>query len=321
MDYRTLGRTGLKVSPLCLGTMQWGWTADENAAGRVMDAFTEAGGNFIDTADVYTRWADGSVGVSEEIIGCWMKDRGNRDKVILATKVRAKMGPGPNDEGLSRKHILDAVDASLRRLQTDYIDLYQTHFYDEDTPIDETLAALDQLVQRGKVLYVGASNYPAWRFMEALWSADVNGTVRYDSLQPHYNLVHRAEFERELKAVCEAYEIGVLPYSPLAGGFLTGKYRRGHVPDSARAEGIQRRYFNERGWRTLDAVREVADAHGTTPVAVSLAWLLAQDVVTSPIIGANSVDQLQDSLAALNVELSAEQVEQLSEASAWEEKS
>jgi aryl-alcohol dehydrogenase-like predicted oxidoreductase len=213
------------------------------------------------------------------------------------------------------------VDASLRRLQTDYIDLYQTHFYDEDTPIDETLAALDQLVQRGKVLYVGASNYPAWRFMEALWSADVNGTVRYDSLQPHYNLVHRAEFERELKAVCEAYEIGVLPYSPLAGGFLTGKYRRGHVPDSARAEGIQRRYFNERGWRTLDAVREVADAHGTTPVAVSLAWLLAQDVVTSPIIGANSVDQLQDSLAALNVELSAEQVEQLSEASAWEEKS
>lgn len=319
MDYRTLGHTGLKVSPLCLGTMQWGWTADEGAAYEVMDAFTQAGGNFIDTADVYSRWAEGNPGgVSEEIIGRWMQDRGNREQVVLATKVRGKMGPGPNDEGLSRKHILDAVDASLRRLQTDYIDLYQTHFYDADTPIDETLAALDQLVQQGKVRYVGASNYPAWRLMESLWSADVNGTVRYDSLQPHYNLVHRAEFERELEPVCETYDIGVIPYSPLAGGFLTGKYRRDNVPDSARAEGIQRRYFNERGWRTLDAVWEVANAHDTTPGAVSLAWLLARDAITSPIIGANSVDQLNGSLTALDIDLSAEQVAQLSEASAWE---
>lgn len=321
MDYRNLGRTGLKVSPLCLGTMQWGWTAEEDAAYEVMDAFTEAGGNFIDTADVYSRWAEGNPGgVSEKIIGRWMKDRSNRDQVILATKVRGKMGPGPNDEGLSRKHILAAVDASLRRLQTDYIDLYQTHFYDEDTPIDETLAALDSLVQQGKVRYVGASNYPAWRLMESLWSADLNGSVRYDSLQPHYNLVHRAEFERELEPVCQTYDIGVIPYSPLAGGFLTGKYRRDHVPDSARAKGIQHRYFNDRGWNTLDAVREVAAAHDTTPVAVSLAWLLAQDVITSPIIGANSVDQLRDSLAALDIELSDAQLEQLSEASAWKEK-
>jgi aryl-alcohol dehydrogenase-like predicted oxidoreductase len=319
MDYRKLGRTGLKVAPLCLGTMQWGWTADEAASFEVMDAYMEAGGNFIDTADVYSRWAEGNPGgVSEEIIGRWMKERGNRSQVILATKVRGEMGTGPNDQGLSRKHILDAVDASLRRLQTETIDLYQTHFYDEDTPIDETLRALDDLQRAGKVRYVGASNYPAWQLMEALWSADVNGTVRYDSLQPHYNLVHRDEFERELKAVCERYEIGVIPYSPLAGGFLTGKYSRDNVPESDRAEGIRRRYFNEAGWRALDAVRAVAEETGSTPIAVALAWQLAQPVITAPIIGANSVDQLQDSLAALDVTLSEEQVSRLNEASGWD---
>lgn len=320
MDYRKLGRTGLKVAPLCLGTMQWGWTADEAAAIEVMDAYTEAGGNFIDTADVYSRWAEGNPGgVSEEIIGRWMQARGNRSQVILATKVRGEMGTGPNDQGLSRKHIMDAVDASLRRLQTDYIDLYQTHFYDEATPIDETLRALDDLQRSGKVRYVGASNYPAWRLMESLWRAEVNGTARYDSLQPHYNLVHRDEFERELKPVCERYGIGVIPYSPLAAGFLTGKYSRDNVPESSRAEGVRRRYFNEAGWRALDAVRAVADETDSTPIAVSLAWLLAQPVITAPIIGANSVEQLQGSLAALQVTLSEEQVSRLTDASAWEE--
>ncbi len=320
MDFRKLGRTGLKVSELCLGTMQWGWTADEDASFQVMDAFVEAGGNFLDTADVYSRWVEGNPGgVSEGIIGRWMKARGNRDGIVLATKVRGRMGDGPNDEGLSRRHIMEAVDASLRRLQTDYIDLYQTHFYDENTPIDETLHALDTLVQSGKVRYVGCSNYPAWRLMESLWAADAHHTVRYDSIQPHYNLAHRAEFERELKAVCEKYEIGVIPYSPLAAGFLTGKYSRDNVPDSNRAEGIRKRYFNEEGWRTIDALRAVADEAESEPIAVALAWLLAQPVITSPIIGANSPEQLQGSLAALNVSLSDEQIARLNEGSQWKE--
>lgn len=320
MDYRRLGRTGLKVSALCLGTMQWGWSANEATSFEVMDAFVEAGGNFIDTADIYSRWAEGNPGgVSEEIIGRWMKARGNRDQIVLATKVRGAMGDGPNDQGLSRKHILDAVDASLRRLQTDYIDLYQTHFYDENTPIDETLQALDDLQRVGKVRYVGASNYPAWRLMEALWSAEVKNTTRYDSLQPHYNLVYRAEFERELKAVCEQFEIGVIPYSPLAGGFLTGKYSRTESTDSVRASGIKNRYFNDYGWAVLDELRVVATECNSSPIAIALAWQLAQPVITSPIIGANSVAQLEGSLSALNVELSDEQFERLTTVSAWEE--
>ena len=318
MEYRNLGRTGLKVSPLCLGTMQFGWTTDEATAFEIMDAFVEAGGNFLDTADVYSYWAEGNPGgVAESIIGRWMKERSNRDQIVLATKVRGPMGPGPNDQGLSRKHIMDAVDASLRRLQTDYIDLYQAHAFDAETPIDETLRAFDDLVRMGKVRYIGASNYPAWRLMEALWSADVHGTVRYDSLQPHYNLAHRAEFEQELKAVCEKYRIGVIPYSPLAGGFLTGKYDRDRVPPSARAESVKSRYFNERGWRILDAVRGVAHEVDSTPAAVALAWLLAQPVITAPIIGANSVEQLRDSLAALEVRLSESQIAWLNEVSAW----
>ncbi|MBA3533812.1 MAG: aldo/keto reductase [Ardenticatenales bacterium] len=319
MNYRKLGRTGLKVSALCLGTMQWGWTTDETHAVQVMDAFMEAGGNFIDTADVYSRWVEGNPGgVSEEIIGRWLAARRNRDQVVLATKVRGTMGSGPNDHGLSRKHILDAVDASLRRLQTDYIDLYQTHALDEETPIDETLRVLDDLVRAGKVRYVGASNYPAWRLMESLWSAEVKGTVRYDSLQPHYNLVHRAEFERELKGVCETFGIGVIPYSPLGGGFLTGKYTRGHIPESARADSVKHRYFNEAGWRALDALQLVAAENSVSAAAVAVAWQLAQPVITSPIIGANSVEQLRDSLAALTVILAPDQVQRLNNASAWD---
>ena len=318
MNYRNLGRTGLKVSQLCLGAMQWGWTADEAASVQVMDAFVAAGGNFLDTADVYSRWAEGNPGgVSEEIIGRWLQVRGNRRDIVLATKVRGTMWDGPNGAGLSRGHIVQACEDSLRRLQTDYIDLYQTHSYDPDTPIDETMDALDRLLQQGKVRYIGCSNYPAWRLMQALWSSDKQGIARYDSIQPHYNLAHRAEFERELADVCAAYHIGVIPYSPLAGGFLTGKYDRESVPDSARAGGIQSRYFNEAGWRTLDAVRAVADETGSTPIAVSLAWLLAQPVITAPIIGANSVAQLEDSLAAVELTLSAEQLARLTEASAW----
>ncbi|BAM01745.1 MULTISPECIES: aldo/keto reductase [Caldilinea] len=319
MNYRNLGRTGLKVSELCLGTMQWGWTADEKTSWQVMDAFVEAGGNFIDTADIYSNWAPNNPGgVSEEIIGRWMKARNNRHQMVVATKVRGRMWEGPNGEGLSRVHILKACEDSLRRLQTDYIDLYQAHWYDAETPIEETMDAFDTLVRQGKVRYVGCSNYPAWRLMEALWASDKHHLVRYDSLQPHYNLAHRAEYERELKEVCLRFGLGVIPYSPLAGGFLTGKYTRDSAADSARAESIKRRYFNEAGWRVLDAVKAVAAELGSTPTAISLAWLLAQPEMTAPIIGANSVQQLQASLAACDLNLTEEQMATLNQASAWQ---
>ena len=318
IQYRRLGRTGLKVSPLCLGSMNFGWTADDETSFAVMDAFAEAGGNFIDTADIYNRWVEGHIGgESEGVIGRWLQARGNRSQMIIATKVRGQMGPGPNDQGLSRRHIFDACDASLRRLQSDTIDLYQTHYFDADTPIDETLEALDRLVQQGKVRYVGCSNYPAWRLMEALWTSDKCGLARYNSIQPHYNLVNRAEFERELAEVCLANGIGIIPYSPLGGGFLTGKYSRDRDTDSVRAEGVRQRYFNDAGWKVLDAVRAVAVELDTTPLAVSLAWLLAQPGMTAPIVGANTVEQLQGSLAALDVDLTAEQMETLNNASAW----
>lgn len=319
MNYRKLGRTGLKVSELCLGTMQWGWTADEATSFAIMDAFMDAGGNFIDTADVYSRWVEGNPGgVSEEIIGRWMKSRGNRQDVVLATKARGRMWAGPNGEGLSRGHLLRAVDDSLWRLQTDYIDLYQTHSDDRDTPLEETLRALDDLVAAGKVRYIGASNYQAWRLTSALWVSDKHNLARFDSLQPHYNLAHRAEFERELKPLCEAQGIGVIPYSPLAAGFLTGKYQRGSDTPSARADGIKHRYFNERGWGILDRLTEVAQARDLTPAQTALAWQLSQSVITSPIIGANSIEQLRESLGAAGVRLSSEEMDALDDASAWE---
>jgi aryl-alcohol dehydrogenase-like predicted oxidoreductase len=320
MDYRKLGRTGLHVSSLCLGTMQWGWTADEKTAFALMDAFVESGGNFLDTADYYSRWLPGHTGgESEEIIGHWLKERHNRSSIILATKVRQPMGPGPNDQGLSRKHILEAIDASLQRLNTDYIDLYLMHAFDAETPIDETLRILDDLQRAGKVRYVGASNYPAWRLVEALWSADVHHTVRYDLLEPHYNLVHREEFERDLKTVCKQYQIGVTPYSPLAKGFLTGKYSRNETPESAFAGSVLKRYNTDTAWKTIEVVQRIAKEIGSTSSAVSLAWLLAQPVITAPIIGANSVAQLQQSLAALDITLTSAQLAQLDEVSAWQE--
>ncbi len=319
MNYRRLGRTGLKVSVLCLGTMQWGWTANEEASFTVMDAFMEAGGNFLDTADVYSRWVEGNPGgVSEEIIGRWLKARGNRQAVVVATKARGRMWDGPNGEGLSRGHLIRACEDSLRRLGTDYIDLYQTHSDDRETPLDETLRALDDLVRAGKVRYVGCSNYQAWRLCGALWTSEKHRLVRFDSIQPHYNLAHRAEFERELLPLCNDQGLGIIPYSPLAGGFLTGKYRRDSVPDSQRAEGIKQRYFNDRGFAIVDALDKVAQAHGSTPTAVALAWLLAQPGMTAPIIGANSPEQLDASLAATELQLTAEDLAALNDASKWE---
>jgi aryl-alcohol dehydrogenase-like predicted oxidoreductase len=320
MKYRILGNTQLKVSVLCLGTMQFGWTADEALSFRVLNAAVEAGINFIDTADIYSRWAEGNPGgVSEQIIGRWWRQSGlKREDLVIATKVRGNMGGGPTDEGLSRAHILKSAENSLRRLQTDYIDLYQAHWPDESTPIEETLRAFDDLIRQGKVRYIGASNYAAWQLMQALWASDKHGLARFDSLQPHYNLVHRDEFERELAAVCRTYQIGVIPYSPLAGGFLTGKYRRNLLPNSARAGGA-RRYFTERNWALLEQMDALAKEKNASVAQIALAWLLADPLITSPIIGANSVDQLNDNLGAVSVRLTPAEKAALDQATAWTE--
>jgi aryl-alcohol dehydrogenase-like predicted oxidoreductase len=320
VDYRNLGKTGLKVSPLCMGTMQFGWSADEALSHRILSAAYEAGINFIDTADIYSRWVPGNPGgVSEEIIGRWMKTAGiPRDRLVIATKVRGRMGDGPNDEGLSRLHIMQAVEASLRRLQTDYLDLYQTHWPDEHTPIEETLRALDDLVRQGKVRYLGASNYRAWELMQALWTSDKYNLARYDCIQPHYNLIHREEFERELAAVCKTYGIGVIPYSPLAGGFLTGKYRRENTtPDSVRARGLQQA-CTEKNFALIDQMDVIAQAHGASVSQVALAWMLANPLISSPIIGPNKMEQLADNLGALDVALAEEELQTLNKVTAWQ---
>jgi aryl-alcohol dehydrogenase-like predicted oxidoreductase len=316
MEYRNLGRTGLKVSELCLGTMQFGWTVDEAGSYDILNAAFTRGINFFDTADVYSRWAQGNPGgVAEMIIGNWIKASGvPRDHLVIATKVRGRMGEGANDEGLSRKHIIDAVEDSLRRLHTDYIDLYQTHAFDPVTPIDETLGALDDLVHQGKVRYIGCSNYPAWRLMQALWTSERLRLARYDCLQPHYSLVRREEFERELADVCRTYGLGVIPYSPLAGGFLTGKYRPGTEPESARAGGAQR-YFSERNFALLDKMEALGrKKEGKSISQVALAWLLSDPLITSPIIGPRSLDQLEDNLGAAGLRLSPEEKAELAEA-------
>jgi len=322
MEYKSLGHTGLKVSELCLGTMQFGWTADESHSYRILSAAFEAGINFIDTADVYSRWAEGNPGgVAETIIGKWIKQSNiPRQQLVLATKVRGKMGIGPNDEGLSRVHIMQAVDASLQRLGVDYIDLYQTHAYDDITPIEETLRALDDLVHQGKVRYTGCSNYPTWRLVEAIWTSRLNNLARFDSLQPHYNLVNRAEFETELAEVSRAYGLGVIPYSPLAGGFLTIKYHRGQAePESARAGGIKRRYFNEKSWTIHDKVENLAAQLGKTISQVALAWLLSDPLITSPIIGPRSLEQLEDNLGVVGFRLTLEDKKSLDDVSAWQD--
>jgi 1-deoxyxylulose-5-phosphate synthase len=321
MEYRRLGRAGLKVSTICLGTMQFGWSTGEPEAHRIMNRAVELGVNFFDTADVYSRWVEGNPGgVAETHIGNWLASGAvARDQIIIATKVRGKMGDGPNDEGLSRGHILNAVEASLRRLQTDYIDLYQTHSPDDETPLDETMRALDDLVRSGKVRTIGCSNYPAWLLTKALWVSDINKLARYDSLQPHYNLVHRSEFERELQDLCLDQGIGVISYSPLGRGFLTGKYRRdSELPESVRAEGVKRRYMNERGFVAVDKLEAIGNAHDATIAQAAIAWCLANPAVTSAVIGANSIAQLEDTVKGAEVKLSAEEKVALDAVTAWQ---
>jgi aryl-alcohol dehydrogenase-like predicted oxidoreductase len=319
MEYRNLGHTGLKVSELCMGSMQFGWTADENTSYEILDATYNAGVNFIDTANVYSKWIEGNPGgVAESIIGKWIKKSAiPREKLVLATKVSGQMSDGPNEEGLSRVHIMKAVEDSLRRLDTDYIDLYQTHWFDKDTPIEETLSTFDDLIRQGKVRYIGCSNYPAWRLTEALWTSEHYQYHRFVSIQPHYSLVHRDEFERELADVCRTYWIGVIPYSPLAAGFLTGKYRKDHTVDSQRLRRV-REYFNDRNWALLESMETMGRNKGNYTISqIALAWLLTDPIITSPIIGPRSLEQLNDNLGAAGLRLTHKEKELLDQKSAW----
>lgn len=317
MDYRYLGDTGLKVSELCLGAMTFGREADEATSFAMLDAFVEAGGNFIDTANVYT------AGTSEEITGRWLKNK-TRDDLVVATKVRFPMGKGPNDIGLSRKHILKSVEDSLRRLQTDYIDLYQVHCWDPGTPLEETLSTLNTLVQSGKVRYTGASNIAGWQLQKAVDMARINGWEPFSCLQPLYNLLDRS-LEWELLPVCQNEGLGVIPWSPLRGGWLSGKYQRGmEAPvantriEKAQKEGWSESwdgYNNEHTWGVLDVLFAVAEEAGHSPAQVALNWLLRQPGVTAPIIGARNMKHLTDNLGAAGWALDDDQVERLTEVS------
>lgn len=309
--------------------MQFGWSADETTSHAILSSYVDAGGNLIDTADCYSVWAPNNPGgISEQIIGRWLKATGNRDRVLVATKVRAAMGQDFSEgddhplqrEGLSRRWILRACEDSLRRLQVDFIDLYQAHYIDPRTPIEETLSAFTDLVRKGHVRYIGCSNFSAWRLMEALWASDKHGYESFVSIQPEYSLVApvRANFERELAPVCLKYGIGVLPYSPLAGGFLTGKYRRNQaLPSGVRVDGNKQR-MSKQNFDLVEKLIEIAQRHDSTPTRVALAWLLAQPFVSAPIIGANNTGQLADSMGATALGLSEEEIGEISDVAIWE---
>src|SRR5687767_10072174 len=318
MRHTRLGRTGLTVSRLCLGTMTFGLQCDEKTSHAILDRALAGGITFIDTADVYPLGGTPeTVGRTEEILGAWLGTR--RHDVVLATKCHGATGPRPWDRGLSRKHVLDAIDASLRRLRTDYVDLYQAHHPDADTPIDETLRAFDDVIRAGKARYVGCSNYPAWQTARALGRSEVLGLARFDTVQPRYNLLFR-QIERELLPLCEAEGLAVIPYNPLAGGMLSGKHRRESGPTAGTrftlgtaAKRYQERYWREREFESVEALRALAAAAGMSMVQLAVAWTLANPVITSPIVGASRPDQLDDVIAAVDKPLGADFKAQLDE--------
>lgn len=314
MEKRELGRSGIGVVPFCLGGNVFGWTADEKTSFTLLDGFVDAGFNFIDTADVYSKWALGNTGgESETIIGNWLKQGDKRDKVILATKVGKPMGEGK--QGLSKAYITQAVEASLKRLNTDYIDLYQSHDDDADTPLAETMQAFDALIKQGKVRAVGASNYGAERFREALKVSTDNGFARYETLQPEYNLYDREDYELKYESLCRESNIGVITYYSLASGFLTGKYRSEADLDKSKRGGGIKKYLNGRGYTILAALDKVAEEYNTTPASIALAWVMARPGITAPIASATSTQQLEDLAKAAKLTLSAEAIEMLTTSS------
>jgi 1-deoxyxylulose-5-phosphate synthase len=318
VEHTRLGRTGLQVSRLCLGTMTFGLQCDEPTSGAILDRAAEGGIDFLDTSDAYPLGGDlGTRGVTEEIVGRWL--RGRRERFIVATKCFAPTGPAPFDGGNSRKHIMSAVEASLRRLQTDYIDLYQLHGYDRQTPIDETLAALDDLVHSGKVRYLGVSNFLTYQLVRAVGRTETLGLTRIDCVQPRYNLLFR-QIEREMLPYCGEDGIGVIPYNPIAGGLLSGKHQRANPPPAGTrftlgtaAQNYQDRYWHDREFDTVEQLRRLADDAGVNLVTLSVAWVLANPAITAPIIGASTPAQLDSSLAAVRYALSDDLRQQLND--------
>ncbi len=315
MNYVRLGKTGLKVSRLCLGMMSYGdpkwrdWVLPLEESRPFIKRALDAGINFYDTADVYSQ------GVSEEVTGKLLLEMVRREDVVIATKVYNPMGKGPNDRGLSRKHIMDAIDASLRRLGTDYVDLYQIHRWDKETPIEETLEALHDVVKAGKARYIGASSMYAWQFTKSLYLADQHGWTRFVTMQNHYNLVYREE-EREMNPLCQAEGIGIIPWSPLARGFLAGNRKKGEADPTARAKSddfAHRMYYEDADYAIVDRVVALAEAKGVKPAQIALAWLLHRSEVTAPIIGATKMYQLEEAIAAVDIKLSSDEMKQLEE--------
>ncbi len=316
MQLRELGKSGLKVSPLCFGGNVFGWTADEATSFKLLDAMAASGVNFVDTADSYSTWVAGHRGgESEAVIGKWLKQRGRRDDIIVATKIGSDLGGGK--KGLAKVYILRGVEDSLRRLQTDYIDLYQTHRPDLGTPEEETLSAYAQLVEQGKVRAIGTSNYSAAQLKHALEVSRQHGWPRYESLQPNYNLYDRADYERELEPICLAEKLGVIPYFALAAGFLTGKYRsEADLAQRARGQFVKK-YLNARGFGILAALDEVAKEKNATPAQVALAWLMARPSITAPIVSATSVEQWNEIVKSMELKLDPSAIERLNAASAY----
>jgi aryl-alcohol dehydrogenase-like predicted oxidoreductase len=321
MKIKQLGRTGLRVSEVCLGTMTFGLQADETTSFAIMDTADRAGITFFDTADVYPiGGGPEDVGKTEQIVGRWLRERHARDRIVLATKCRGAMGPGANDQGLSRKHVMQACEASLRRLQTDYVDLYQTHHPDPSTPIEETLRALDDLVRQGKVRYIGCSNYPAWQLADALWTSRLLNLARFDCDQPRYNLLFRM-IEDEVLPLCRAHGVGVIVYNPLAGGMLTGKYLGTREPQPGtrfglprRGEMYRQRYWNDAIFEAVQALHDFFAPRDKSLTHVALAWVLAQPGITSAILGASKPEQLADSVRGVDLTLDEEELAACDEA-------
>jgi aryl-alcohol dehydrogenase-like predicted oxidoreductase len=315
MKIKRLGRTGLKVSEICLGTMTFGNQCDEAASFAIMDKAFEAGVFFFDTADVYPLGSTPEMrGRTESIVGKWLAERKLRDEVVLASKCRGQMGAGANEVGLSRKHIIAAIEGSLRRLKTDYLDLYQTHQPDLETPIEETLSALDDLVHQGKVRYLGSSNYPAHLLAKALWTSDKHGYARYETNQPRYNILYR-EIENEIVPLCRAEELGLIVYNPLAGGFLTGRYQPGQEVSVGTRFSLhqagkfyQQRYWQSAQFEAVEALKRFFNERGRSLTQVALAWVLAQPGVTCAILGASRAEQLEQSLPGIDIELTSEEL-------------
>ena len=316
MEKRQLGNTDLQVYPIAFGGNVFGWTLDEKQSFEILNGFTGAGFNFIDTADVYSRWKPGnSGGESEKIIGKWIKEKKNRHEIILTTKVGSDMGDGK--KGLKKDYILKAVEDSLKRLQTDYLDLYQTHFDDLETPVLETLEAYDQLVKDGKIRWIGASNMSVERLKESLATSAEHQLPSYETFQPHYNLYEREAYENGLEPVCLGHGLGVITYYSLESGFLTGKYRTKTDLDKSPRGGKMEQYFNERGFRILEALDEISKQYNTTPAAVALAWLIQRPSVTAPIVSATSLKQLDSIIEAPKLDLDANAIAFLTANSAW----